>query len=203
MFDWITSVVEQSGYFGIALLMLGENIFPPIPSEVIMPLAGFVAAQGNLNVLGVLLAGVAGALLGALPWYYAGKWFGVDRLKRFAATHGRLLTLTPQEIEYAHEWFNRHGRKAVLIGRLVPIVRTLISVPAGLTRMPLAQFLMYSAMGTAAWTGLLLGAGYVLESQYERVSEIVNPATNFILILIVGIYVYRVIAFPKKVRDNK
>lgn len=195
MFDWITGLVERSGYLGILLLMLAENVFPPIPSELIMPLAGFTAAQGQLNILLVVLAGTAGSLLGALVWYYVGRWLGADRLRRFAIRHGRWLTLSPGEIDRAHTWFDRHGAKAVFIGRLIPAVRSLISVPAGITRMPLAPFLAWTALGTALWTLLLAGAGYLLQSHYTLVADYLNPLSNVVLGLLVVWYVYRVVTF--------
>lgn len=143
MFDWITGVVEKTGYLGVALLMLAENIFPPIPSEMIMPLAGFTAAQGELNIILVVLAGSIGSLAGALTWYRVGAWMGSDRLKRWAAKHGRWLTLHPGGVDKTCDWFDRHGGRTVLVGRLIPTIRTLISVPAGIARMPLLPFLIF------------------------------------------------------------
>lgn len=195
MFDWITGVVEQTGYLGVFLLMLGENIFPPIPSELIMPLAGFTAAQGKLNIFFVVLAGTAGSLLGALAWYYAGRWLGLKRIERLSARHGRWLTLTPDEVDQADDWFKRHGGKAVFFGRLVPAVRTLISVPAGVAKMPLPSFLAWTSLGTALWTALLAGAGYLLESQYQRVADYVDPVSNAVFGLLAAWYVYRVVTF--------
>lgn len=195
MFDWITGLVERSGYLGVLLLMLAENVFPPIPSELIMPLAGFSAAQGKLHILFVVLAGTVGSLLGALFWYYVGRWLGADRLRRFANRHGRWLSLSPDEIDRAHAWFDRHGAKAVFLGRLIPAVRSLISVPAGLTGMPLAPFLAWTALGTALWTVLLAGAGYVLQSQYARVADYLNPFSNVVVGLLVLLYLYRVATF--------
>ena len=192
MFDWITGFVERSGYFGIALLMFAENVFPPIPSELVMPLAGFAAARGDLDLALVVLAGAAGSLLGATLWYFVGRRVGCERLKRFAAEHGRWLTLSPEEIDCARDWFGRHGDKAVMAGRLVPGVRTLISVPAGIAGMRLATFLAYSAVGTALWTALLAAAGHLLEGQYQRVSGYVGPASNAVLGLVVVWYLYRV-----------
>jgi membrane protein DedA with SNARE-associated domain len=119
LFQWIISTVSQSGYGGIVLLMFLENVFPPIPSELIMPLAGFAAARGDLNMAGVIAAGTIGSILGALPWYYAGRWVGSERLKRLAARHGRWMTVSPADIDTAETWFNRHCGKAVLIGRLI------------------------------------------------------------------------------------
>ena len=195
MFDWITAAVQQSGYVGVFLLMLAENVVPPIPSELIMPLAGFTAAQGQLNIVLVIAAGTAGSLLGALLWYYIGLWLGRDRLKRWAAKHGRWFTLTPDELDQAFDWFHRHAGASVFIGRLIPTIRTLISVPAGIARMGLGPFLAYSAVGTALWTALLAAAGYLLESQYEAVEHWLNPVTNVIVGVILITYIYRVVTF--------
>lgn len=196
--DWITQAVERSGYFGIFFLMLAENLFPPIPSEVIMPLAGYVSARGQLTFVGVLVAGAAGSFAGALFWYAIGRWIGTHRLKRFAAGYGRWLTLSPAEIDRASAWFARHGRTAVLVGRMVPGVRTLISVPAGVTGMPLMPFLATTAVGTLLWTGLLAAAGYVLAEGYRTVGNWIEPVGNGIVILALAIYAYRVATFDKQ-----
>jgi membrane protein DedA with SNARE-associated domain/uncharacterized membrane protein YkvA (DUF1232 family) len=194
VFDWIADTVSGGGYPGIVLMMFAENIFPPIPSELIMPLAGFVAAQGQLNPVLVVLAGTLGSVLGALPWYYAGLWLGEQRVCAFAARHGRWLTLGEKEIGQAIRWFERHGRVAVLIGRLVPTVRTLISLPAGIARMPLLPFLVYSSVGTLAWTAALAASGYLLESGYQEVGGYVDLVSKVIIGLIVVIYLWRVLA---------
>jgi membrane protein DedA with SNARE-associated domain len=185
MIDWITGVMSSFGYGGIALLMFLENLFPPIPSEVVMPLAGFTAAQGELSIIGVVIAGVAGSILGALPWYFAGHWYGADRLKRFAGRHGQWLTISPQDIDRSSHWFAQHGRGAVLIGRLVPGVRTLISVPAGVCAMNLSPFLFYSTVGTSGWTSVLAGAGYLLQEQWDVVGAYVGPISKIVLGLVV------------------
>lgn len=192
MFEWITSVVEQSGYLGVALLMFIENVFPPIPSELIMPLAGFTAARGKLAFLPLVAAGTAGSLAGALLWYQLGRWYSLARLRCLAARHGRWLTLTPEDVDKADAWFTRHGAKAVLIGRLVPGVRTLISVPAGINVMPFGRLLAYSALGTSLWTSLLAAAGYLLQERYALVEDWLNPVSNLVLLTIAGLYAYRV-----------
>lgn len=198
MFDWITDTIGDMGYAGIILLMFLENVFPPIPSEIIMPAAGFTAARGELSFTGVLLAGTLGSLLGALPWYYAGKYLGDERLKRFASGHGRWLAISSGEIETALRWFDRHGGKTVFAGRLVPTVRTLISVPAGVARMKLPRFLVCSAAGTLLWTGLLTWAGFQLGDQYEKVGNYLGPVSMAIVVLIVLAYIYRVITFKRE-----
>ena len=200
MFDFITEFMQSGGYLAVFALMALENIFPPIPSELIMPFAGFVAARGELNVVGVLLAGTAGSVAGALPWYYAGKVYGKERLEAFADKHARWLTVTHGDIEHAMESFEKHGRKVVLFGRLIPAIRTLISVPAGLARMSMGQFLLYSTIGSLIWTGILAGAGYLLESQYERVAEYVDPVSKAILIGLLAWYLYRVATFKKRAK---
>jgi membrane protein DedA with SNARE-associated domain len=200
MFDWITGLVEQTGYLGIALLMLAENVFPPIPSELIMPLAGFTAARGELNIVLVVLAGTVGTVLGALFWYGIARRVGRDRLRRWTGAHGRWLTISPGDVDRASEWFERHGRAAVLLGHFVPAVRTLVSVPAGIAGMPLLPFVLCTSIGTAAWCGVLAGVGYLLEEQHGRVAAYVNPVSNVVMGAIVLLYIYRVVTFRPEAR---
>lgn len=195
MFDWVVSTIEAWGYPGVFLLMLAENIFPPIPSEVIMPLAGFLAGRGDLSLPLTFLAGVAGSVFGTLFWYYIGLWIGEERLKRFAARHGRLLTLSPSDIDNAHAWFTRHGAAAVFFGRMIPAIRTLISVPAGLARMPLGTFLFWTVIGSALWTGLLTGCGLVLHENYALVADYVDPLSKLVVAVVVAVYLYRVVTW--------
>ena len=195
MFDWVTGFVESGGYLGIACLMLFENLFPPLPSEVIMPLAGFVASRGDLDFVLVLVAGTLGSVAGALFWYGAGAWIGRARVRHFAEHHGRLLTLSPREVDAAQAWFDRYGPFAVLFGRLVPQVRTVISLPAGVAAMPMPHFLLYSAIGSVAWNSLLTGAGYVLADQYNVVEAWLNPVSTGVMVVIVVWYVMRVLRF--------
>ncbi|MGI6456618.1 MAG: DedA family protein [bacterium] len=195
MFDFIVSVISSTRYIGVLLLMLLENIFPPIPSELIMPLAGYTAAQGQMSFMGVVLAGTIGSILGTLPWYYAGRFYKLRRLRKLVGKHGRWLTLTCSELDRAVDWFNRHGNKAVFVGRLVPAIRTLISVPAGLVRMNLFIFLLYSAIGSLLWTALLTWAGFILQSQYHNVEKYMNPLTNLVFIVIFAVYLYRLITY--------
>ena len=195
MFDFIVEFMSRGGYLGVFALMALENIFPPIPSEMIMPLAGFIAARGEFNVVFLLVAGTAGSVIGTLPWYYAGRLCGKERLKKLANRHGRWLTVTPGDLDKALNSFQRHGRKAVFFGRLIPAIRTLISVPAGIAGMPLVQYLAYSTAGSLVWTGLLVAAGFVLKSQYELVGKYVDPISKVIVGAIVVFYIYRVVTF--------
>lgn len=194
MFDGIVDFIAQTGYLGVFLLMVLENLFPPIPSELIMPLAGFAAAKGDLSASGVLLAGTAGSVLGALPWYYAGYFFGSERLKRLAERFGRWMTISPREVDSAADWFERHGWKATLFGRLIPAIRTLISTPAGMVAMPMRAFLFYSTLGSLVWIAALTSAGYLLHGQYHLVTDYIDPLSKVVVLAVVGLYLYRLLA---------
>jgi membrane protein DedA with SNARE-associated domain len=203
MTDWITGLMADGGYLAVAALMLLENLFPPIPSELVMPLAGYTAQRGELDIVLVVLSGAAGSLAGALFWYAIGRWVGAARLKRFAGRHGRWLTLSPEEIDRADAWFDRHGGMAVLIGRLIPAVRTLISVPAGIAGMGLGRFLLYTSAGTLAWTALLAAAGWLLGDNYDAVSDYIDPVSKLIVGGIVVWYLYRVATFGRTHRRSE
>lgn len=187
--EWITNTMNSLGYLGIGFLMFMENLFPPIPSELIMPLAGFTVAQGKMNFQYAVLAGVVGTVLGTLLWYYAGRLIGEKRLKDLADRHGKWIGVRGEDIDKANRWFYRHGTKAVLIGRLVPGVRTLISLPAGISEMRMAPFLFYSTVGTTLWTVALTYAGYVLGDNYELVDEYLAPVSKIVAGLIVVAFI--------------
>jgi membrane protein DedA with SNARE-associated domain len=193
MFDFITSWMEAGGLWAVGALMVLENVFPPIPSELIVPLAGFQAAQGSFGLLPLVLVATLGSVAGSTLWYALARAWGRERFLRFVDRYGVWLTLTRGEAEGAAAWFERHGRAAVLLGRMVPTIRTLISVPAGLSGMPWGTFLVFTAIGSAGWTAALALAGYLLQSQYERVEVWLNPVTTIVVLLIVGLYLYRVI----------
>ena len=193
MATWVTDTIYSLGYAGIVVLMVLENVFPPIPSEVIMPLAGFMVSQGKFSLIGIIAAGTAGSVLGALPFYYIGRWINEERLKALADRYGRWLTVSGNDIERSKAWFDKHGRTAIILGRLVPAVRSLISIPAGIVRMNLAIFLTYTTVGTALWTALLAFLGYYLGSNFGRVGEYVDKISWLVIAAIVLIYIVRVI----------
>lgn len=203
MADWVIGTIESTGYIGIIFLMFLENVFPPVPSEVIMPLAGFMVAEGKHNLLGVIVSGATGSVLGALPLYYAGYFLGEERLKAFADKHGRWLTVSREDLERAKKWFDQHGKLAVLICRLVPGIRSLISIPAGIAKMNMASFLCFTAIGAALWTALLAFAGYILGEKFEKVGEYLNPASYVVLAAIVIVYVKRVLTANRDTRRKK
>ena len=198
MFDWITSLIDGMGAFGVALLMFLENVFPPIPSELIMPLAGFNAARGDMSLWLVIVSGSIGSLAGAYLWYWMARKIGFDRVCSLSHKHGRWLSISPDELDRANGWFDRHKGSAVLIGRLIPTVRTLISVPAGVRRMHRGKFLAYSAVGTFAWTTALTMAGYWLESGYDAVSAWLDPVSTAVVVGLVAIYVWRVATYNRR-----
>ena len=197
MANWIIEFIGQQGYLGVALLLILENVFPPIPSELIMPFAGFVAARGDLNGVGVLLAGTVGSVLGTMPWYVAGRFLSVERLKAWAGRHGRWLAMSPDDIDRAERWFRLRGERAVFLGRMVPAVRSVISAPAGIVGMGLPRFLAWSVAGSMLWVGALVALGYLLEDQYDRVAQWIDPVSKIIVGVAVVAYLWRVMTFKK------
>ena len=179
--EWIQGLMTNLGYPGVALLMFLENVFPPIPSELIMPLAGFTAGTGNLSFAGVVIAGALGSLVGQLPLYFLGRWVGEDKLVTWANHYGKWLALSGTDVRKADDWFDRHGPKAVFFARLVPGLRSLISIPAGLSEMSLVPFLLYSALGTGLWALLLAGVGALLGENYELVDTYLGPVGLIVL----------------------
>jgi membrane protein DedA with SNARE-associated domain len=166
-------------------------VFPPIPSELIMPFGGYAAARGDINPIGAVIAGSAGSLLGAFAWYVVGYQLGGPRFNHIVKRHGRWLTISESDVERAQRWFDRYGGVAVCIGRLIPAVRSVISVPAGITQMELRRFLLWSSIGTVAWTSLLAGLGYVLGKRFTEVDAWLQPVSWAIIALAVGGYLYR------------
>lgn len=185
--------VRTLGPLGVGLLMLLEHVFPPLPSEVIMPLSGYLAARGDLSLPLALAAGTIGSLLGSTVWYAVGRRLPREKVLRWVDDNGRWLTICAPDVERAEQFFKRRGRSSVLVGRLVPVVRTLISLPAGLTRMPLAPFLLYSAVGSAVWTSALGLAGVLLGRQFPAVDRYVGWATWVIIGGAVVWYIFRVV----------
>ena len=203
MAAWITQTITDLGYLGIMLLMLLEAVFPPIPSELIIPFAGFAAGEGRLDFVLVILAATAGSLIGMVPWFLIGWYFGLERVKWLADRFGRWFAFNADEIDFAAALFRRWGRPIVLAGRLFPIIRTLISVPAGLAKMPFLQLALYSAIGMLVWNTVLVTAGYLLHEHYHLVEAWLDPLTWVVLIAVVGIYVFRLFTWkPSRAREG-
>ena len=173
------------GYGAIFAAMFLENLFPPIPSELIMPLGGFYVQQGQLALVPVVLAGLLGTVFGALPWYGIGRLINEERIEHWLERHGRWIGISPQEFRRSRTWFNRYGTALVFWGRLVPGIRTLISVPAGIELMPLTPFLIWTTAGSLIWTLLLTLAGMALGEGYANVELWIDPVAKAIKVLLV------------------
>ncbi|HYO80817.1 MAG TPA: DedA family protein [Bryobacteraceae bacterium] len=193
MGEWIVEIVAKLGYVGVFLLTLLENIFPPIPSELVMPLAGYHAAQGRFGLVGAIAAGSAGSVLGTIAWYWLGRHIGEKRLRDWADRRGKWLTLDGDDIDSAAEWFHRRGIWAVFVCRLIPGLRTWISLPAGFSEMPMRQFLAPTILGTVLWTSALTVAGHLLGQNYNNIDGVLGTVSWVVIASIALMYVFRLI----------
>jgi membrane protein DedA with SNARE-associated domain len=192
MSDWIIGFVRSGGYAGIAFLMTIENLFPPIPSELIMPLAGYLAADDSLVLSVAIAAGTCGSLVGAVALYYAGSRLGSDRVKRFVDRHGCWVAVSRADLDRSEEWFRRHQLLAVLVCRLVPGIRSVISIPAGIARMNFGLFLLATLVGSAVWAAVLACAGYWLGRNFEAIEQWVGGVTLAVIAVLLAWYGQRV-----------
>ncbi len=190
MSGWATDVMDALGYFGLAFLVALENVFPPIPSEIILPLAGFNSSAGSMNIFLAILFATIGSLVGALILYYVGYVFGEERVRYVVNRWGKWLGFKESDIDKADEWFDRHGGLAVMLCRVVPIVRSLISIPAGLRKMPVLSFALYTTIGSLVWNTILIWAGYLLGDNWDHVEEYVGVLQYVVIavVLVVGIW---------------
>ena len=180
--DWIFQVISTLGYLGLALLLVAENLFPPIPSEVVLPLAGFVVGRGDLGFLQALLASTTGSVVGALILYALGRYGGRGLVLRY----GSWLRVSATELERAEGWFRRYGGWVVLGARVVPFARSIVSIPAGTMQMPLIRFTVLTALGSGVWNVLLIGAGVSLGANWTRISGWIGSYSDVVLILLAG-----------------
>ncbi|HEX8257323.1 MAG TPA: DedA family protein [Allosphingosinicella sp.] len=198
MGDWVRELIEQSGYVGVCLLMLLETVFPPIPSEVIMSLSGLQAQRGTMTLWGAILAGTLGAMLGNIMWYWVARALGIERFYPLIDRFGRFLTLDRREVERADALFDRYDRWVVFLGRMVPTIRSLVSIPAGLFGMGWRAFLFWSTLGTLGWTTALAVAGYLLGQNYTEVDRYLGPVSTGIVAVLVLWYVFRVVTWKPR-----
>lgn len=197
MSEWIIHLIDQAGYLGVGFLMFLETVFPPIPSEVIMPVAGLAAARGKMDIFGVIASGTLGAMLGNYFWYLVARVIGIERFKPWIEKYGRWLTFDWAEIERAEKLFGRQGWAIVFFGRMLPTLRSLISIPAGLLHMRLSTFVIWSTIGTAGWTALLGFSGWVLGQRFGTVETVVGPLSIAVLIVIAIGYVWRLVRWKR------
>lgn len=183
--DWVSDVIEAIGYAGVAFLVALESVFPPIPSEVVLPFAGFYAGKGEASVVGMVLAATVGSVVGAWILYGLAAWIGPDRLRRFVVSKGRWFGVKEHDLDRAEAWFDKRANAAVLLGRCVPLVRSIVSIPAGFRRMPLLRFTVYTAIGSILWNTALIGAGAILGQRWEEVGDVVG-LFQWVVIVAIG-----------------
>lgn len=188
MTDWITDVIDTLGWFGVAVLVALENVFPPIPSEAVLPLAGYVSGRGGPSLPVLVAASTAGSVVGGLILYGIAAGVGTARIHLFVVRYGRWFGVDEGELERAEGWFDRRGSVAVLVGRCVPLIRSLVSLPAGARRMPIGRFTVLTAAGSAVWNVALLTAGRLLGEQWERVGDVLG-VVQWVVIGAIGIAV--------------
>lgn len=171
MIQWATDVIDAIGLVGVAFLVALENIFPPIPSELILLLAGFNVSEGRFGVVGGVIAATVGSVVGAYFLYGIGRLVSDERLERFLAGIGRVIGLKKADVHKGFVWFDRHGTRVVLFGRLVPVVRSVVSIPAGSDKMPLARFTLLTAAGSLVWNTVWVCVGWALGDQWEKAGK--------------------------------
>lgn len=189
--DWLVNLIEVIGYPGVAIAMFIESFFAPIPSEIILPFSGFVAFGGSLNIYGVIVVATLAAYLGTLPFYFIGRW-GNEFVMEFLKKYGKYLFISQDDLKKGFDAFERYGGGIVFFGRLIPIVRTVISFPAGVARMNFFQFSIYTLVGAGIWSSILASAGFFLGDRWDMVSVYVDRYENVILILllvVVAVYI--------------
>ena len=213
--NWVQDVINQFGYFGVALLVVIENVFPPIPSEIVLPFAGFVAQQGasavnatagaaqsDTTVIGMMIAATVGSVVGALILYLVSAAIGPERLRVFVERFGKWFGVKSSDLVRAEEWFDRRSNVAVLVGRCVPLIRSIVSIPAGFRQMKLTSFVVLTAIGSAVWNIALIGAGALLGDQWERVGEYVG-VFQWLVIAAVLVFLVRFVASRLKKRRRQ
>ncbi len=196
--DWVINLIEEARYLGVFFLMLLETLFPPIPSEVIMPVAGVAAARGTMTLWGVIVSGTAGAMFGNFFWYLVARVIGLQRFRPLIERHGRWFTMDWYDVVKAEKLFGRFGSVIVFAGRMLPTVRSIVSIPAGLLRMRLKTFLFWSTVGTAGWSAGLAIAGYILGRQFAEIEKVIGPLSTAVIVAIVLAYIWRQLTWRKR-----
>ncbi|MBD2867978.1 DedA family protein [Paenibacillus arenilitoris] len=178
MESWITEIMEQYGYFGILFLIALENLFPPIPSEVILTFGGFMTINTSLTPVGVIVTATLGSVIGAIILYYVGKLLGVERLEKIIDRWGRVLRVKKEDIRKADAWFEKYGYWAVFLCRMVPLIRSLISLPAGMSHMKFVPFLLFTTIGTLIWNSILVSVGAAVGDNWTEIVEFMDVYSN-------------------------
>lgn len=203
MFEWVTNLVAAGGLAGVFALMVLENLFPPIPSEIIMAAAGFSAARGEMSLPLLILVAVAGTVAGNVIWYELGRWLGVERFRPLVQRFGKWFAVEEEDLDRATDMLKRWGPFAICIGRMFPGVRTLISVPAGMVAIPRGVFYLWTSLGSGIWLTFLAVAGYVLEEHYDKVEHWVEPLAWVVIGAAVGAYAAHLAFAFRRARRRK
>lgn len=199
MQEAIISIMNQFGYFGVFFLIAIENIFPPIPSEVILLFGGFMTTKSKLSILGIVIASTLGSVVGAIILYYIGKILNKDRLKKIVRGKvGKILRLKEKDIDKADEWFDSKGNKTVFFCRFVPILRSLISIPAGMSEMKMTKFLLYTTVGSAIWNTVITVVGSIVGENWESILDIFDKYSHITLIVLIILFIIFAVYFFKK-----
>ncbi len=196
--DWVISVVEALGYVGVALLVTIENVFPPIPSELVLALAGFVASRGEASLLGMIVAATVGSLIGAWILYGVAYVFGPEPVRALVRRFGRWVRITERDLDTAERWFARWSTLAVLLCRCVPLVRSLISVPAGFARMNFISFTVYTTIGSLVWNAIFVTAGFMLGERWETVQLYARWLELATVLGMAAVFVYLVVWLARR-----
>ena len=204
MQEFIISVMNQFGYFGVFLLIAVENIFPPIPSEVILLFGGFMTTYTKLNIIFMIIAATFGSLLGAIVLYYIGKILNKERLKKIVRGKiGKMLRLKESDIEKADAWFDNKGNKTVFFCRFIPIVRSLISIPAGMSEMAMSKFLVYTIFGSLIWNTVLVYMGSIFGKNWTKILDVMDRYTHIVIILCIILFAVFIYYFYLKKNKKK
>ncbi|MDO5393654.1 MAG: DedA family protein [Mycoplasmatota bacterium] len=205
MENLVVEIMNSYGYFGIWLLILIENLFPPIPSELILTFGGFMTIDSNMTIIGVILASTLGSLLGAIVLYYIGKILNKERLiKIIKSKYGKLLRVKPKDIEKADQWFDTKGNKTVFFCRFIPVVRSLISIPAGMSEMPMFKFITYTFLGSLIWNTALVCVGAFAGNKKDLILSIIDKISYIVLLVIIIAFFIIIYKFYKsRVKSNK
>lgn len=198
MFNWVTSLIDSVGYGGVFAGMFLENIFPPLPSELVMIFSGATAANTDLNIFLVIIVGALGSTVGLLPWYYLARSMGEEKIVHFVRRYGRWLAITPKDLRKAHHYFERYKEKLLFTGRFMPAVRTLVAIPAGILKVRVHTVLIFGFLGTLIWDAILACIGFFIGNNAEPIVHIIDIVTYVIFGALILWYVYRVITFHKK-----
>ncbi|MCD6576900.1 MAG: DedA family protein [Anaerolineaceae bacterium] len=180
---WVEQIISSMGYMGLYLVMFLENVFPPIPSEVVLPLAGSLSVSGRFSIFWITTIGMMGSLTGAFLFYGLGKWLGEPRVRMIIEKYGRYALLSTNDLDRSLEWFDKYDDWVIFFSRMVPIVRSLISIPAGIASMNITKFGFFTILGTALWSFLLAIGGRLLGEKWPLIAEFINTYQNIVLVI--------------------